>query len=55
MDRSLHELINQRAQLARQVGISKHKEGRLVDFYRPEREAEVLRMAMERNEGPAAG
>jgi chorismate mutase / prephenate dehydratase len=52
VDRSLHELINQRAHLARQAGISKHKEGRVVDFYRPEREAEVLRMAMERNDGP---
>jgi chorismate mutase/prephenate dehydratase len=49
VDRQLHELINQRASLARQVGISKHKEGRLVDFYRPEREAEVLRMALARN------
>ena len=49
VDRELHELINQRAQLARQVGVSKHKDGHLVDFYRPEREAEVLRMALERN------
>jgi chorismate mutase/prephenate dehydratase len=49
VDQQLHELINQRAQLAREVGISKHAEGRLVDFYRPEREAEVLRLALERN------
>ncbi|HTQ36760.1 MAG TPA: prephenate dehydratase [Steroidobacteraceae bacterium] len=49
VDRQLHELINQRAELARQVGISKHAAGRLVDFYRPEREAEVLRLALERN------
>ncbi len=53
VDQQLHALINQRAELARQVGISKHKEGRLVDFYRPEREAEVLRMALARNKkGP---
>lgn len=52
VDRQLHELINQRALLARKVGISKHKEGRLVDYYRPEREAQVLRMARERNDGP---
>ena len=52
VDRELHALINRRAQLAHQVGISKHKEGRIVDFYRPEREAEVLRMALERNKGP---
>jgi chorismate mutase / prephenate dehydratase len=53
VDAQLHDLINQRAKLAREVGVSKHKEGRLVDFYRPEREAEVLRMALERNrKGP---
>ena len=49
VDRRLHALINERARLARQVGVSKGKEGRLVDFYRPEREAQVLRMALERN------
>ncbi len=49
VDRQLHELINQRAELARQVGISKHAEGRVIDFYRPEREAQVLRLALERN------
>ncbi|NDB16936.1 MAG: prephenate dehydratase [Gammaproteobacteria bacterium] len=49
VDRQLHALINERARLARQVGVSKGKEGRLVDFYRPEREAQVLRMALERN------
>jgi chorismate mutase / prephenate dehydratase len=52
VDRELHELINRRARLAQQVGVSKHKEGRLVDFYRPEREAEVLRLALARNDGP---
>jgi chorismate mutase/prephenate dehydratase len=49
IDTQLHELINQRAQLAKQVGISKHAAGHTVDFYRPEREAQVLRMAVERN------
>jgi chorismate mutase/prephenate dehydratase len=49
VDRRLHELLNERAKLARQVGISKGKAGRLVDFYRPERESQVLRMALERN------
>jgi chorismate mutase/prephenate dehydratase len=52
VDRGLHELINRRALLAQQVGVSKHKAGNLVDFYRPEREAEVLRMALARNDGP---
>lgn len=49
VDRRLHDLLNERARLARKVGISKGKEGRLVDFYRPEREAQVLRLALERN------
>ena len=49
VDRQLHELINERARLAREVGISKHSDGHLVDFFRPEREAQVLRMALERN------
>jgi chorismate mutase/prephenate dehydratase len=52
VDKRLHELINDRARLAQQVGISKHQDGHTVDFYRPEREAEVLRMALERNHGP---
>jgi len=52
VDQRLHALINERARLAQQAGISKHKDGHTVDFYRPEREAEVLRMALERNHGP---
>jgi chorismate mutase/prephenate dehydratase len=49
IDAGLHALINERAALAREVGISKHADGHTVDFYRPEREAEVLRQALERN------
>lgn len=49
IDAELHALINERARLAQQVGISKHASGHTVDFYRPEREAQVLRMAIERN------
>lgn len=52
IDAQLHALLNERAGLAREVGISKHKDGHTVDFYRPEREAEVLRLALERNKGP---
>jgi chorismate mutase/prephenate dehydratase len=52
LDAQLQELISTRARLAQQVGISKHKDGHTVDFYRPEREAQVLRMALERNHGP---
>jgi chorismate mutase/prephenate dehydratase len=49
VDSALHGLINERAQLAQQVGLSKHAAGHTVDFYRPEREAQVLRRALERN------
>ena len=52
VDASIQALINERAGLAQLVGISKTKEGRTVDFYRPEREAQVLRMAKARNKGP---
>jgi chorismate mutase/prephenate dehydratase len=52
IDAKIHGLINDRARLAQLVGISKTRDGRTVDFYRPEREAQVLRMARERNTGP---
>ncbi len=52
VDARIHALLNDRARLARQVGVSKHADGHTVDFYRPEREAQVLRMARERNKGP---
>src|SRR3984885_12793671 len=52
VDEQIQRLINERARLAQQVGVSKTGGGRTVDFYRPEREAQVLRMARERNRGP---
>jgi chorismate mutase/prephenate dehydratase len=52
VDAEIHALINERARLAQAVGISKHADGHTVDFYRPEREAQVLRMALDRNKGP---
>src|ERR1700693_6153957 len=52
VDEQLHALLNERARLAQRAGISKHQDGHTVDFYRPERESEVLRRALERNTGP---
>src|SRR5271170_1173495 len=52
IDAQIHALINERARFAQLVGISKAASGRAVDFYRPEREAEVLRLALKRNQGP---
>ena len=52
IDARIHTLLNERARFAQLVGISKSASGKAVDFYRPEREAEVLRRALDRNEGP---
>jgi chorismate mutase / prephenate dehydratase len=52
IDARIHVLLNERAQLAQRVGISKSAGGKAVDFYRPEREADVLRKALKRNKGP---
>jgi chorismate mutase/prephenate dehydratase len=52
VDERIQSLINERARLAQQVGISKGKLASAVDYYRPEREAEVLRKIRARNDGP---
>src|SRR5690606_1676326 len=57
IDERIHELLNERARCAQEVGLSKRSAGGAeilgtVDFYKPEREAQVLRKALERNEGP---
>ena len=52
VDEQIQRLISERAKLAQQVGISKAAGGHTVDFYRPEREAQVLRAARARNTGP---
>ena len=52
VDARIHALLNERARFAQLVGISKTASGKAVDFYRPEREADVLRKALKRNQGP---
>lgn len=61
IDEQLHALINRRAACAQRVAetklreyISENGEGDLsrVMFYRPEREAQVLKKVMDRNQGP---
>ena len=52
IDARIQALLNERARFAQLVGISKTASGKAVDFYRPEREAEVLRKALKRNQGP---
>src|SRR5687768_14653948 len=52
IDRSIQTLIAERAQYAGQVGRAKGKLAAAVDYYRPEREAQVLRRVVDRNDGP---
>jgi chorismate mutase/prephenate dehydratase len=52
IDERLQALINERAVFAQKVGIAKGELTQAVDYYRPEREAEILRNIKERNDGP---
>ena len=52
LDENIQELISERARLAFRVRQSKEQHDGAVDYYRPEREAQVLRRVLERNEGP---
>ena len=55
VDQQIQQLVNKRAQCAQKVAdVKEHfsKPGESVVFYRPEREAQVLRRVMERNQGP---
>lgn len=52
IDRQIQALIAERARWAQQVGKAKGKLAAAVDYYRPEREAQVLRRIVDRNEGP---
>ncbi|ARN75038.1 prephenate dehydratase [Oceanicoccus sagamiensis] len=64
IDTQIHQLLNQRAECAERVAETKLREfgaengeGDLsrVMFYRPEREAQVLRKVIDRNSGPLEG
>ncbi len=52
IDEQIQELINQRAEAARQVAEIKQTNGGKPLYYRPEREAQVLRRVKARNRGP---
>lgn len=52
IDREIQGLIAERALFAHQVGKAKGKLAAAVDYYRPEREAQVLRRVVDRNDGP---
>jgi len=52
IDLEIQKLLNQRTAMAQEVARVKIENGESADFYRPDREAMVLRTVMERNEGP---
>lgn len=52
IDREIQNLIAERALFAHQVGKAKGKLAAAVEYYRPEREAQVLRRVVDRNDGP---
>ncbi len=52
LDEKIQELISERARLAFRVRESKDALKGAVDYFRPEREAQVLRAVIERNQGP---
>ncbi len=52
LDAKIQALISSRARLASKVRDSKGHHLPPVEYYRPEREAQVLRQVLERNEGP---
>lgn len=49
---SIRKLINERAACALEIATVKREQDANAEFYRPEREAQVLRSVLERNEGP---
>jgi chorismate mutase/prephenate dehydratase len=51
LDEKLQALVTRRAEIARRIAEIKHRTG-ATNFYRPEREAEVLTAVIARNHGP---
>jgi chorismate mutase / prephenate dehydratase len=52
IDAEVQVLVSERAQCAAKVAEIKQQQGETTHFYRPEREAQVLRMVQQRNQGP---
>jgi len=52
LDEQIQTLINARAACAAEVAVVKSSQGEATHFYRPEREAAILRRVGDRNEGP---
>jgi len=52
IDRQIQELITQRATWASKVRAAKGEMRAAVEYYRPERESQILRRVLDRNQGP---
>ncbi len=52
LDEKILELISERATYAQHIAHVKRQEDKNAEFYRPEREAEILRKILKRNKGP---
>ena len=52
LDQQIQDLITQRANWAQKVRAAKGELKSTVDYYRPERESQILRRVLDRNEGP---
>ena len=52
LDQQIQALINERGEVAQEVAKLKESSGKDAAFYRPEREAQVLREILARNKGP---
>lgn len=52
LDQQIQDLITQRANWAQKVRAAKGELKATVDYYRPERESQILRRVLDRNEGP---
>ena len=52
IDTAIQQLVSERAECAHKVAEVKREQGNTSHFYRPEREAQVLRKVQQRNIGP---
>jgi chorismate mutase/prephenate dehydratase len=52
LDAAIQDMLNERAACAKEIAAIKRQQGDSESFYRPEREAEILRTIQQRNPGP---
>lgn len=52
LDQQIQGLITERARWARRIGLAKAAEQAAAEYYRADREAQVLRRVVDRNQGP---